>query len=291
MSETQAAVPEFRVIAFTFAWRMAAGTLYGISRASLVAIGLLALAGMYFSPPLLLRLIVFLALVPGLAAALLARAFTARVSRTGDRWCLARIGLFRRGERIELDQDAIVYPSLWQIPAPGLGLTVRLAAPRGERRIELQAEAPGQLLRQVFPKAWHAVGDPLPPSVAYAEARSAFGTHRWFRFVARFVVFPLVPAFVIFRLHQYIEHGGLLGQYHLHGLQPYLSTLAFHWILVLMYLVLWAAVLRALAEIVSAGVARFWPEKAMGARAWAERGAGFCYYAGVIGLMVLRANL
>lgn len=290
MSETQATVPEFRVIAYPFAGRMAAGTLYGISRASLVAIGLLVLAGMYFSPPLLLRLMAFLALVPALAAALLARAFIATVSRTEDRWRLVRNGLFRRGERIELDQDAIFDVALWQVPAPGLGLTVKLA-PRGERRVELQAEAPARLLRQVFPTASRAFGDPRPPSVAYAEARAAFGTRRLFRFVVRFVVFPLVPTFIIFRLHQYIGYGGLLGQYHLHGLQPYLSTLAFHWILVLMYLVLWAAVLRALAELVSVGVSRLAPEKAMVARAWVERGAGFCYYAGVIGLMLWRASL
>jgi hypothetical protein len=292
MSQTPATSPEFRVIAYPLPWRVIAGVFFTVSRMSLVIIGLMIITGMYFSPPLLLRLMVFLALTPWLAALMVSLAFNARVRRIEDRWCLVRGGLFRRGECVELDQDAVRSIVPWALPAPGLGMTLRLAMPRAECRIELQTDAPGRLAELVFPVSGLPVADPMrTPAAAYANARFTYGSRGRPGFAARFVLFPLVPTFILFRLHQYIGYGGMLGQYHLHGLQPYLSTLAFHWILVLMHLVLWASVLRAFAELAAAGAARFAPRKASVVRQWAERAVNFFYYGGVIGLIAVRASL
>jgi hypothetical protein len=126
------------------------------------------------------------------------------------------------------------------------------------------------------------------PSLVYAQAKRIAGLSRWYHILIKFGIFPLLPTIIIFRLHQYVVHGGMFGQYYLHGLQPYLSTFAYHWIIVVIYLVLYASIWRALAEGASLLAARYTPSRAVMVRRWSERGAMLFYYGGVPVLMAIR---
>ena len=89
-----------------------------------------------------------------------------------------------------------------------------------------------------------------------AHHPSALSTHsrphaaRWYRPLLEFVVLALVPTVPLFRLHQWITYGGTFGEYYTYGLQAYLLGFAAYWWTFTIYLVLYAAGLRALAEAV-----------------------------------------
>jgi hypothetical protein len=104
----------------------------------------------------------------------------------------------------------------------------------------------------------------------------------------KFGLFGLAPTAVLFRAHQIIAFGGLLGQYYLEGLRPYLATGVEYWGTTLLYLVLVACTLRVFGEAV--GLAATWiaPGRARSVRAVIE---GFCsvaYYVGVPALLAIR---
>ena len=69
----------------------------------------------------------------------------------------------------------------------------------------------------------------------------------------------LGPAAVLFYTHQHIAFGGLLGEYYLMGLGPYLRTAAVHWATVTVYLLLWAGVWRGAGEVVAWAAAALAP--------------------------------
>jgi len=86
-------------------------------------------------------------------------------------------------------------------------------------------------------------GDP-----AAVYGRSRVHPRRWYRPLLEYVVFALVPAIPLFRLHQWVAYGGTFGEYYTYGLQAYLLGFAAYWWTFTIYLVLYAAVLRAAAE-------------------------------------------
>jgi hypothetical protein len=266
-----------RAAVYPFGMRLLAAVLFAISRASLpVILGLLLLGVVDIPPPRLVRLVLYFGFLPGLAAALLRRVFTVRIE-TGD----DRLVLLRRGEPIELDRTSVERIAPWRMPLPGPGLSLRSAMHQG-RRYEIQTDDPAALLRALGEDA------AAQPSVAFAQARHSVGKPGWRRRLVKYGLFPLLPAFIFFRLHQYIMFGGLLGQYRLYGLRPYLSTWVFHWVMTVVYLVLYAATVRLLAEGVAFLVAHVAPARALPARRWCERAASILYYAGVPALIALR---
>jgi apolipoprotein N-acyltransferase len=104
----------------------------------------------------------------------------------------------------------------------------------------------------------------------------------------KFPVFALVPTLPLFRVHQLIAYGGVLGEYYQYGLEAYLLGFAIYWATLTIYLMLYAAALRAPVELLAMAVTALAPERASGARRVLERTAAILYYGGVPAMTALR---
>jgi hypothetical protein len=267
------------VIAYGRASRIVVAILVAVSRCSLPAIlGLLIFSTEFdLTPPKLVRLVLFYSLLPGVVAAVLKRAYSGVVE-----WQAGSLIFRRRRVRLALDVESLASSPAWRVPLPGPGLSMRT---RDDRWVHLQADDLARLLRMTGAAA---NAPESSPALAFAQARHGavvIGRSRW---LLKYGLFPALPTLIFFRLHQYIMFGGPLGQYYLEGLRPYLSTLAFHWIMALVYLVLYASGWRGAAETVSFVAAALSPRHALIVRQWAERAVSIAYYAGVPVLIGVR---
>jgi hypothetical protein len=274
-----------RVRVYTTPVRLAAAILLGASRASLPVLLLLVVgaADPPVTPPVLVRLVAVLAVLPGLAAWALGRAAAAALAVEGG-----DLVLRARTRRIEIPCAAIAEVVPWALPLPGPGLDLRL---RSERRLawRLQVEDPGAVLERLAAAgvaAARAAGS--HPTVVWARARGGRRGSRGARPAIKFGVFPLVPAAVLFYTHQHIAYGALLGQWYLEGRGPWLATLGLHWLTTAIYCVLYASVWRGLAEGAALAAARFAPSQAARVRRAAEIGCLVLYWGGVPALLVAR---
>ncbi|MGY6587964.1 MAG: hypothetical protein ACXIUB_06690 [Wenzhouxiangella sp.] len=217
MNLTETPPPErLQTVTYPPGWRLVAATLFLLSRLSPFVIALMFFLGWVISPPLLVRLVLFLMLIPGLML-----------------WLLQRI-----------------FAVDGQYPAP-----LRLA----------------------------------DASLPYARAKAQSRLARWHWPWFKFGVFGLFPVLVVFRLHQNVMYGGLLGQYYLHGLAPWLSSLAYYWIVYTIYLVLFAAFWRGWVELGCWAGARFLPARAGTFRRWGEALALVVYFIGIPAFIVWRS--
>ncbi len=269
---------DFHAYAFPLSWRIIAGALVATSRAGLllVAAGLLAAE----EPITLLALVHALAAIaflPGVAAWLIARAFVVEVEVHGT-----ELVMRRRELRIEIPHTAIARVAPWTLPLPGPGFSLWMRSGR-RLRYGLQADDPTPLL-----SALADIGGVEAARVAtrhailvYAHAGQSVAPWRWYHALAKFVGFALLPTALWFNAHQHIAFGGLLGQYYLEGLGPYLTTFAISWGLASIYLLLYASVWRAAAEGVALLAAWASPVRAATVRRAAERACQLVYYAGV----------
>lgn len=267
------------------AWRMFAAALVAVSRGSLPII--LALLVMQNEPPvtepLLVRLILVFVILPGLAAALIRRAFAFDIE-----YHSGNLILFQRGLRITLDLSVITAINPWRIPLPGPGLSIKTVEEGRPRKYLLQTDNPEGLLNAIG-QIGETVSDVAAhPSVVYAQARYAAGIARWYHLLGKFGIFSLLPAIIFFRLHQYIVYGEAFGQYHSEGLTPYLSTFGFYWITMAVYMLLYASIWRVPAEGFSLAAARIVPAHAVTLRCWTERVVMIFYYGGIPVLVGLR---
>ena len=265
-------------IAYSPFWRVVTGVLVALSRGSLLV---MLVALLFFETPLenqlrLFRTFVALSLAPGTAAWLLARAFAATVAVADG-----LLVIERRDRRIEIPCEAIAGVVPWMIPLPAGGLWIRL---RSGRRFDdgLQVSDPIALAEALAdagaPEAVRTVAH--HPAALYA--RSRFGApRRWYHPLLAFVAFALVPAVPLFRLHQWIAYGGTFGEYYTYGLQAYLLGFVIYWATFAIYLVLYAAVLRAAAEIVVWLTARVAPEGVTRVREIVEKARRILYFGGV----------
>jgi len=267
-----------RAIAYSPFWRILAGLLVVISRASLLAIvgAMLFVETRLDNQLRLLRVFVMTSLAPGLAAWMLARAFTAVTAVEGD-----TLVVRRRDQQIEIPCDAIVGVEPWSLPLPSAGVWLRL---RSGRRFQygLAVTDPIALI--------DAVADAGAPDVVRAAARHPAAVYgrsrrdaalRWRDALLKFVVLALVPAVPLFRLHQWIAYGDTFGEYYTYGLQAYVLGFAMYWSAFIIYLVLYAAVLRVVAE--AAVIAAAWaaPARIAGVRRVVERLDRLLYFVGV----------
>lgn len=278
-----------RVVAFPPAWRAVAAALLATSRLSLFLMALTFALGWVISPPLLVRLVLFLALIPGLAVVLIRRVFLAEVEAQGSGWVLRRLGLYRRGELLSLDRVGFDAVRPWMLPLPGPGLSLTAAAGAARLRLALQASHPSRLLDRLAMGQPSALPAHASAALDFAAARADSRLLRWHQPLLKFGLFGLLPLFVVFRLHQNVMWGGLLGQYHLQGLAPYLSSLAYHAIMMLMTLVLYAAFWRGLAELSCWLAALRWRSGARRARSLSEGFTLAIYYAGIPAFIVWRS--
>lgn len=275
----------YRAHAFTRFWRILTGGLFGISRASLLVILWLVLRATDppVTPPVLVRLVLALAVAPGLAAALLRRAFTVTVAiRDGQ------LDAHGRGLQIAAPCRAVADVVPWVVPLPAAGFSLRFVS--GERlRWGLAADDPTPLLGGLSSVGVAAAETAAAhPSSVYAHARATVGVRRWYHLLGRFVGFALVPTAVLFNAHQHIAYGGPLGQYYMFGLAPYLRTFAVYWLTLALYLLLYASLWRALAEGVCLAAAWLAPARAAPVRRAAEVACQVLYYGGVPLLLLVR---
>ena len=114
--------------------------------------------------------------------------------------------------------------------AARLGAWVRL--PSGRRlQYGLQLDDLRALVEAVVPGGGsHELAEALRTgTVAYAEATHAVGAWRWYHSAFKYVVYSLVPALPLFRVHQWIAYGGSFGEYYAFGLKAYLLGFAVYW--------------------------------------------------------------
>jgi apolipoprotein N-acyltransferase len=279
---------KYHVVAYPAGWRWPVAGLFALSRLSLVVIALMLLLGWFISPPLLARLILFLALVPGLLVMLFRMLFAAECEVSADGLSLRRTGLMRRW-RFTVRLTDIQTWTCWSVPAPGPGLSISLAGETGTRELVLETRHATSMLASLDHIGPAQPPEAAPAALAYCEARAASRLARWHWPVFKFGLFGLLPVLVVFRLHQNIMYGGLLGQYYLQGLGPWLSSLAYHWILVSIYLVLYAAFWRSWVELICWLGTRYAPARAGQLRAGGEILALTAYFAGIPAFIVWRS--
>ena len=301
-------------------WRVIAGVLVAVSRAGLLAIGASLLAADAPVPLLaLVRALAALVMLPGAAALLIERAFAAEVevrdvevallgvnlgrdataaapsNGTGNAAdepllrCSASLVINRRGLRLEVPCAAIARVAPWAIPLPGPGFSLWLRSGR-RLRYGLQADDPTPLLSALAAAGSVESADAATrhPSVLYAHVKySRAASVRWYYLLAKFAGFGLLPTAVWFNAHQHIAYGGLFGQYYLEGLSPYLKTFLISWGLASIYLLLYASVWRALAEVTAVLTAWIAPVYAAQVRRLSEIVCRVMYYGGVPVLVLL----
>ena len=272
--------------AYPAPWRWVAGALVAVSRASLPAIGVALVLRSSEPIPLvtLLAMLAAYAALPGAAAWLLARAFTANVevrART--------LHVRGRGLRLEIPCASIANVEAWRLPLPGPGVWLRLRsgsvlrpgleAQDLEPLLDALAEAGG------VDSARDALRDPF---ILYGHAKRRHPRGLLGRPLFKFPGFSLLPTAVLVNAHQHIAYGGSLGQYYLEGLVPWLQTLGFYWAMVCVYLVLYASALRTLAEAVALLAARADAARAARVRRTVELACGLLYYVGVPAFVLAR---
>jgi len=272
-----------RAYAWPPLWRLVGGALVAVGQGSLLAIAawLVEVAG----PVTVARLgslVVAFALLPQAAAALVRRALTARLVVQGG-----QLVVERPGWRLDVPVASIAALRPWRLPLPGPGLGLRLRSGRGVA-YGLETRDPLALV-DALTDGGADVGAAARehPLVVYAHAKARTRERRWWHRVGKFVLFPLVPTAVWFNAHQHIAYGGLLGQYYLEGLRPYLTTLVVSWGLAACYLLLYAAVARAAAEAILLVTAAVAPSLPARVRRAAEITLGLLYYGGIPALVVL----
>jgi hypothetical protein len=193
----------------------------------------------------------------------------------------------RDGARMELPYTAVASVRPWWLPLPAPGLTLHMATGRRFGH-GLEAEDAVPLLEALGRRG--PLGTAAThPRVRFAQARQALWRRRWYHLALKFAVFPLLPAGVLFRLHQFIVYGGTFGEYQMYGLERYVrSFLVGHYIPVTMSFLLAACIYRALAEPVAFGAAWLIPSWTRGVRRGAEWLGRLVYYGVLPGLIVLR---
>lgn len=197
-----------------------------------------------------------------------------------------RLVLALRRTHFEVPLDAVAEVRPWRLPLPGAGVTLRMKTGRNFRRgLELTDPTP---LLEALGQVGLGAAAASHPNTVYARARHAAPRRGWDRWWMKLVVFPLLPAAVMFRVHQYITYGGPFGQYQMYGLGPYLRTFAGYWIGMAANLVLYAAVWRVLAEVAAISTAWAAPSRAGGVRRLAEIACRVAYYLGVPALILAR---
>jgi hypothetical protein len=256
-------------------WRGVAATLFAVSRLALPFMlwRVIVASDPPVSPPMLAQALLILSVLPGLAAWLIGRAFAARLRLDAD-----GATLVRGGRELRLAADAIGPARVGWLPWPEPAVALRRAG--GWLPFVVALRDPGPLLAVLDPTAARH------PAAVYAAARGA--PPRWWYWLARYVAFPLLPAAVLFRAHQYIAYGGPLGQYYLLGLEPYLRSAAIHWGTTAAYLLLYASAWRGPAEVVAFATACAAPRAARPVRRAVEIVCGLAFWLGVPVVLALR---
>ncbi|AKJ04337.1 Hypothetical protein AA314_05963 [Archangium gephyra] len=185
--------------------------------------------------------------------------------------------LERRGDRFELPVTSVESARVWRLPLPGAGLSLRMKSGR-DFQYALQVADPLPVLQAMGTEVEH-------PLTAFEHARATVIRRRWYGLALKFVLFPLVPAVIMFQLNQRITYGGPFAQYQMYGLGPYLWSFFTYWTYFTALLVLFASIWRVLAELVAFTGAWLSPRSARGVRRFVEIASAVLYYGGFCSLV------
>jgi apolipoprotein N-acyltransferase len=268
-------------------WRIAAAALRVFARGSLLWIAaavLLSTDVQQIDALQKIRMTVALFLAPELAAWAIGRAHAAVLRVDGD-----ALAIEQGARRIEIPLREIAGLRSWALPLPQSGLWLELAS--GRRWSQGIALADPEALMRALAAAGVALA---PPSAAdaraltWAQARAAAGRNRADHPLSKFVLFPLVPALPVFRLHQHIAYGGTFGEWQTFGAQAWLSALGIWWASWAVNLLLFAAVLRAAIEAIALAALALRPARSAEVRRVLELLGRLLFYLGVPLWLALR---
>lgn len=222
--------------------------------------------------------------LPALASWMILQAFKAQVRIEGE-----VLVLDQRRSRIEIPLASIGALRPWRMPLPGSGVDLGLASGRWlaqglvlarPRRLEDALVAVGRRV---------SLDDPMDAAIAgFVEARASARRPRLDNLVVKFLIFPLLPALVAFRLHQVIAFGGTFGEYYTYGAIAWLTGLLIWWVSWSIGLMLLAAMLRVLIEVVCMVVHALQPARGPAVRDALEWLGRVVFYVGVPTWLVLR---
>jgi len=265
--------------------RALAAALVALSRASLPLVALVTLLATNppMTPAALVESLATAALLPALAARLLARAARGEAAiEHGE------LVVRARGVRVAVPLASIAALEPWRAPLPRAGIRVRLAS-GALLRWSLAAPDPTPLVEALAAAGVEAARPALAhPALVYARARAAAPRRAWQRPAVAVALFALVPGGIGFYAHQHIAFGGVLGEWHLMGAAAWLRTAAFYWTHAALLLLLYAGTLRVAVEAACLALARLAPARAGALRRALEGGAAALYYASVPALLLLR---
>ncbi|WP_156962852.1 apolipoprotein N-acyltransferase [Aerolutibacter daejeonensis] len=267
-------------------WRVAAAALWLCAGAGLVWLALDMALRVGWQVQSLSQLWRFAGVVvlPAMASWMILQAFKAQVRIDGE-----VLVLDQRHSRIEIPLASIASLRLWRMPFPGSGVDVRLASGRRLEKGLLLARP--RHLRDALSAAGQQVsfeGHVGAAIAGFVEARGLASRPRMDSLLLKFLVFPLLPALVAFRLHQVIAFGGAFGEYYTYGATAWLTGLLIWWASWSIGLMLFASVLRVLIEgacMVAYLVRPGWVPATRDALEWAGRAA---FYVGVPTWLALR---
>ncbi|ARN23762.1 apolipoprotein N-acyltransferase [Piscinibacter gummiphilus] len=221
--------------------RAVAGLLRAFARGSLLWMAAAFLVGDGSLPSntlALIRLFTTLCLVPELAAWLVLRAFAARATLESE-----MLVLTQGRQRLAFPVTEIAEVTPWRVPVPGAGASLRMAS--GER-LHLVHAHPAALARVLTDARGGAspTAAPLTFTTVRTTTRRGWLDHPLVKFAGLSFLLA-VPAFV---LHQNINFGDPLGEYHAYGPAAYLTGFALWWASWAIGVVVTAAALRAVTE-------------------------------------------
>ncbi|GIW44823.1 MAG: hypothetical protein KatS3mg077_2105 [Candidatus Binatia bacterium] len=234
------------------------------------------------TPPMLVRLCLVWVVTPAVLAGFTRRWFRAQTRSEPDRLIAELPGL-----TLAIPRERIAGARPWQIPVPRPGLRL-LLRDGGVLRERIEVAAPRLWARL------HGIeiSSPLSPmargTLAFSEARARQPKPQAWYLAAKFVVFPLLPAGLLFRVHQLIAYGSVWGEYYQRGLAAYLHTGFVYYGTIVVYVLLFAGILRALFESALWLLAIVTAEQAERLRRWSEYLREGMYYLGVILFLAIR---
>ncbi|WP_223754912.1 hypothetical protein [Myxococcus sp. RHSTA-1-4] len=192
----------------------------------------------------------------------------------------------RGGARMEIPHDAVESVRPWKLPLPGPGLSLRMKSGRAfSHGLEVEDAAP---LLEALGRHGPLGAAQSHPLVRYAQARHALWRRRWYHLLGKLVLFPMLPAGIMFQLHQRIAFGSVLGEYQMYGLGAWLLSFSRVYEQVFLNFMLCACFLRLLVEAVSLAAAWLTPSRARGVRRGAEWFGRLTYYLGLMALLAAR---
>jgi hypothetical protein len=273
-----------RLPVLTATWRLTAAILLAVAAVNLPfsLVAVLLMTDPPVTPAVLVRSLLVFSVLPGGAAGAILRLFRADVRARGHVLTLDRPGL-----EAAVPAGAVRRIEPWRLPLPTCGFAVRLSS--GERLpYRICATAPDALLDLLGEAGADVSAARAHPTVVWARERARRARSGVRRLLLKFVAFAALPTAILFNAHQYIAYGGTFGQYYLHGPGAYLQTLALYWSMTAIYLVLYASLLRGLAELAAFPATWLSPARAGRVRQAADATCSVLYYGGVPLLLLYR---